>query len=82
MSRTKKEKKRIPRNGSLVAARNKKAGPMKHRLEPKKGANNDVKKILEEEYGLKKRCSCDPFTIGCPIHDQSINDQIDDDCEF
>lgn len=44
----KKIKKKLPRNGSALAAKMRKGGPMKHRLEPKKGAKNTQAEIMEE----------------------------------
>ena len=49
MSRTKKDKKILPRSGTAVAAMHRNSGgPMKHRLAPKKGAKNDQPELLGE----------------------------------
>jgi hypothetical protein len=44
----KKTTKKIPRNGSALAAKMRHGGPMKHRLEPKKGAKNTQAEIIDE----------------------------------
>ena len=46
----KKNAKKVPRNGSAVAAKSRKAGlaPMKDRRTPRGGAKNEQKEILEE----------------------------------
>lgn len=43
-----KSTKRIPRNTSALAAKSRKGGVMKHRLEPKKGAKNEQAEILSD----------------------------------
>ena len=65
-----KIKKTIPRNTSALAAKSRKAGPMKHRLEPKKGAKNEQKEILEDY----NECICqldDDDNYYCPVHSKS-----------
>ena len=49
MKRKPKETKPKRRSGTAIAALHRKGGPMKHRLEPKKGAKNEQAEILEEE---------------------------------
>jgi hypothetical protein len=60
MGRSKKKAaKSIPRNPLAVHAKSRTAGkaPMKHRLEPKKGASNDQPELLHEAEQVKLACS-------------------------
>lgn len=92
MTRTKKQKKRVPRNGAALAAKSRKsAGPMKHRLEPKGGSKDNVDEYLKD-YGVE----VDPNTFlfdctGCGnefhINELDKNRMCkscyeDDECEF
>jgi hypothetical protein len=58
----KKSKKKLPRNGSALAAKSRKAGisPMKHRLEPKKGAKNDQSDLLNQTIDEDEIIGCLP----------------------
>ena len=51
--------KKLPRNGSALAAKMRKGGPMKHRLEPKKGATNKQAEILEDANRALEEISCE-----------------------
>lgn len=44
----KKPTKKVPRNGYALAAKSRKGGAMKHRLEPKKSAKNEQRELLEQ----------------------------------
>lgn len=48
MKKQKSKKKAPLRSGTAVAAMMRHGGPMKHRLEPKKGAKNEQAEILKE----------------------------------
>lgn len=52
------------------------AGPMKHRLEPKKGSKNEQAELLNEVMPVD--CICDDpdpgIVRGCPVHDPANND--------
>ena len=51
-----------PRNGFALAAKMRRGGPMKHRLEPRKGAKNDQREFIDEldDELLEEKCTdCD-----------------------
>jgi hypothetical protein len=77
MSRTAKDNKRIPpRNPLAVHAKSRGAGkaPMKHRLEPKKGAKNDQAELLNDVYDFH----CGGKDCGSNSMIESITSKIGD----
>lgn len=76
----KKTKKPKSRSGVHHAAISRvSSGPMKHRLEPKKGSKNEQAELLNEVYN--RNCICDDpdpgIVKGCPVHDP-----VDDEYEI
>lgn len=71
----KKQKTKTPgRNPYANSAKARKAGgPMKHRLEPQKGAKNEQRELLDDA------CICDDVDVEltpCPVHDVNTDNDL------